>query len=404
MARAIHRLTARQVAALREPGRYPDGGNLFVVIGPSGGRNWSLRYVIAGKSREMGLGAATPDGVSLAEAREKAADARRFLAQGIDPLTEKRASETAEKAASMTFGTFADAYIHDQRSGWRNAKHRQQWENTLGDAYCAAIRRKPIAEIGTDDVLEVLKPRWQETPETARRLRMRLERVLDAAKARGLRSGENPAAWRGHLDHLLPRQSTKKAHFAAMDFRQLPAFMAELKTRPAAAALAMRFLILTTTRTSETLGARWEEVDLDAKTWTIPAQRMKAGKAHRVPLSDAALEVLEQAKGLDAEWLFPGPRGKGPLSNMALLMLLRRMSRDNVTTHGFRSAFRDWASETTAFAREVCEMALAHAVADQVEAAYRRGDLFEKRRALMAAWSAYISRAPGKIIKLRPQA
>jgi integrase len=401
MARAIHRLSARQVNALTEPGRYADGGGLYLVVTKTGTKNWVFKFELEGRAREMGMGSASA--ISLAQAREKAADARKLLAEGRDPLEERRASETAQKAASVTFGAFADQYIRDQRSGWKNAKHRQQWENTIGDAYCATIRRRPIADVGTDDILEVLNPRWQDTPETARRLRMRLERILDAARARGLRQGENPARWRGHLDHLLPRQVTKKQHFAAMDFRQVPAFMAELKTRPAAAALAFRFLILTATRTSETLGARWGEIDLDARVWTIPASRMKAGKAHRVPLPDVALEVLEQAKGLHPELVFPGPRG-GLLSNMAMLMLLRRMNRDDVTAHGFRSSFRDWAAEETSFAREVAEQALAHVIENAVEAAYRRSDLFEKRRKLMDAWAAFVTREPGKVIKMRPNA
>jgi integrase len=399
MARAIHRLNARQAATLSAPGRYADGGGLYLVVTKTSTRNWAFKFELEGRAREMGLGSAAT--ITLAEARQKAAEARKLLAEGRDPLEERRAADTDRKSATTTFGAFADQYIRDLKTGWRNAKHRQQWENTLGDGYCAAIRRKPIAEIGTDDVLEVLKPRWQATPETARRIRMRLERILDAAKARGLRQGENPARWRGHLDLLLPRQATAKQHFAAMPFRQVPAFMAELKARPAAAALAMRLLILTATRTSETLGARWEEIDFDTKTWTIPSHRMKAGKAHRVPLTDAALEVLKQAKGLHPELVFPGPRGKGPLSNMALLMLLRRMNRDAVTTHGFRSSFRDWAAEATSFPREVAEQALAHALENAVEAAYRRSDLYEKRRKLMDAWATFVTREPGRIVRLR---
>jgi integrase len=403
MARAIHRLTARQVAALREPGRYPDGGNLFVVIGPSGGRNWSLRYVIGGKSREMGLGPATPDGVSLAEARERAAEARRLLAQGVDPLEQKRASETAQKAASTTFGTFADQYIRDQRSGWANPKHAAQWEMTLGDAYCRSIRRLPITEVGVEHVLAVLSPHWQRVPETARRVRMRLEKVLDAAKVRGLRIGENPARWKGNLDHLLPRQTTKKAHHAALPFTEVPAFIGSLRARDkGTAALALELTILTAARSGEALGARWEEFDLEAKVWTIPQERMKARRPHRVPLSPAALDVLNIAKGRDDVWVFPGQKPGKPLSNMAMEMQLRRMDRDDITVHGFRSSFRDWAAETTAFPREVCEMALAHVIESDTEAAYRRGDLFEKRRKLMDAWAAFVTREPTvNVVRLR---
>lgn len=400
MARAIHRLTVRQVASFTEPGRYPDGGNLFLTVTPSGSRNWTFRYQLEGKAREMGFGPVAS--VSLAEAREKAADARKHLAEGRDPLEERRASETDRKAAATTFGAFADEYVKSQRAGWANPKHAAQWEMTLGDTYCKLIRKRPIAEVSVEDVVAVLQPHWQRVPETARRVRMRLEKVLDAAKVRGLRSGENPARWRGCLDHLLPRQTTKKAHHAALPFAELPSFVAALRARDTGtAALALEFTILTAARSGEALGARWEEFDLEGKVWVIPQERMKARRPHRVPLSPAVLDVLNRAKGRDDVWVFPGQKPGKPLSNMAMEMQLRRMKRDDITVHGFRSSFRDWAAETTAFPREVAEMALAHVLENATEAAYRRGDLFEKRRKLMDAWAAFASREPGKVVRLR---
>jgi integrase len=313
-----------------------------------------------------------------------------------------RSAEAARKAAHTSFGSFADEYVKAQRSGWANSKHAAQWEMTLGDAYCRSIRKMPIAEVGVEHVLAVLTPHWQRVPETARRIRLRLEKVLDAAKVRGLRSGENPARWRGNLDHLLPKQATKKSHHAALPFAEVPAFVAALRARDGGtAALALEFTILTAARSGEALGARWEEFDLEAKVWTIPEERMKARRPHRVPLSPAVLDVVARAKGRDEAWLFPGLKRGKPLSNMAMEMQLRRMKRGDVTVHGFRSSFRDWAAETTAFPREVCEMALAHAIESDTEAAYRRGDLFEKRRKLMDSWAAFATREPGKLIVLR---
>ena len=400
MARAIHRLTALQVSRLKEPGRYPDGGNLFLQVTPSGSRNWTFRYQLEGKAREMGFGPVAS--VTLAEARERAAEARKLLAEGLDPLAQRRASETAQKAAATTFGSFVDEYVKSQCAGWVNDKHAAQWEMTLGDTYCRSIRKVPIAEISVEHVLAVLSPHWQRVPETARRVRMRLEKVLDAAKVRGLRTGENPARWRGNLDHLLPRQTTKKAHHAALPFAEVPAFVAALRQRDTGtAALALEFTILTAARSGEALGARWSEFDLDAKIWTIPEDRMKARRQHRVPLSPAVLDVLSRAKGRHEEWVFPGQKHGKPLSNMAMEMQLRRMNRDDITVHGFRSSFRDWAAETTNFPREVCEMALAHVIESDTEAAYRRGDLFEKRGKLMDAWSSFVTNEPGKVVRLR---
>ena len=390
MPRGIHRLTARGAAALTETGRHADGGNLYLQISRTGSRQWTFLFERNGKTREMGLGSAGPDGVTLADAREKASEARRQLFQGNDPIEARNGKLARAKVASITFGKFADDFVKTHQSEWTNPKHAAQWSMTLGDHYCAMIRAKAIAVIQTDDILAVLEPVWQKVPETARRLRMRLEKVLDAARVRGYRSGENPARWKGHLDHLLPKlgKATRK-HHAAMPWQDVPGFMRELVARDGSAALAFRFLILTACRTNEALGAEWVEIDLGNATWTIPNSRMKSRRVHRVPLAKAAIEVLHQAAGEHKRFLFPAPGAGRPLSNMALLMLLRRFQRDGVTAHGMRSAFRDWASECTSFSNEVCEMALAHSVENATEAAYRRGDLFEKRAKLMEAWAEF---------------
>jgi integrase len=282
----------------------------------------------------------------------------------------------------------AEAYIAAHEGGWRNEKHRQQWRNTLASYVYPVMGELPVADITTAHVLQILEPIWQEKPETASRVRGRIETVLDAAKAREYRKGENPARWRGHISQILPARSRlTRGHHKAMSYNAIPEFVGKLRQREAVAALALEFVILTATRTSEALGASWSEVDIEKATWTIPGARMKAGKEHRVPLSPRAIEILEAAKPLGAEWLFPSGRGD-PLSGMAMTMLLRRMKQD-ATVHGFRSGFRDWSAECTGYAHEVCEMALAHVIGNKAEAAYRRGDLFEKRRKLMEAWATY---------------
>lgn len=389
-------LNARKVEGLKEPGRYSDGGNLFLHISPNGGKRWIFAYRGAQKPGsknnryEMGLGSAGPGGVSLSKAREEAEKARQLLRQGIDPLAAKRSTGKAERTIP-TFRAFADDYIKTHAPKFRNAKHLAQWEMTLGDEYCRAIRSKLVSEIDTEAVLAVLQPIWTKVPETASRLRGRIENVLDAAKARGFRDGPNPATWRGHLKTLLPaRQRLTRGHHAALPYDDLPAFMAALRTRQGLAALALELCILTATRTSEVLNAAWNEFDLDKAVWTIPAVRMKAGHAHRVPLTDWALEVLKGLPKLDHNpHVFPGTAKGKPLSGMAMTMQLRRMKREDITVHGFRSTFRDWASEQTSFPHETCEHALAHRISDKAEAAYRRGDQFDKRRKLMEAWAAW---------------
>jgi len=396
MARTLNRLTVRQVQSTTDPGRYADGGGLYLKVRPGGSRQWVFLFanIVDGKrvQTEIGLGSAAAGGVSLAEARERAEQFRKNRAAGEDPLAKKRSAESAAEAKGVKFGKFADGYIKTHKAAWSNEKHVAQWSMTLGPAYCKPIRNLALADIGVDQVLEVLTPVWEKRPETARRVRMRLEKVLDAAKVKGLRAGDNPARWKGNLDHLLPRHNkVTRSHHAAMPFAQVPEFYAKLAEKWSVASLALRFLILTAARTGEVIGATWSEIDEEKKVWTIPAERMKSRRPHRVPLSETALEVIKAAKGKHSQFVFPAPSHDGPLSNMALLMLLRRLESSDVTAHGFRSSFRDWAAETTNFPREVAEMALAHVIESDTEAAYRRGDLFEKRRQLMDAWGAFAS-------------
>ncbi len=300
------------------------------------------------------------------------------------------------KARAVTFKTVATDYIAAHRAGWKNIKHAQQWENTLATYAEPIIGHLPTYDVTTAHLLDILHPIWTEKPETASRVRNRIELVLDAAKARGLREGENPARWRGHLDKLLPKRSKVRAvkSHAAMPWADLPAFMVQLATVEASSARALELTILTACRTSEVLNAKWDEIDHETRTWTIPAERMKAGKAHRVPLADAALAVLDALPRERSAFLFPGMKPGKPLSNLAMTMTMRRMNMGHLTVHGFRSTFRDWAAERTHYPREVCEMALAHKIAAGAEAAYWRGDIFEKRRALMIDWAQYAYATP----------
>jgi integrase len=392
MARKINRLNARAVQTITKCGRHADGGGLYLSISPNGGRRWVFLYRWHGKPTEIGFGSGRD--VSLARARELASRARAMLAEGTNPKEARRSSGGA------LFGECADRVIEAMRPSWRNGKHAAQWEMTLRE-YAAPLRRLPVGKITTDDVLSVLKPLWNTKPETASRLRGRIERVLDAAKAQGLRSGENPARWRGHLDQLLPKhRQLTRGHHAAMNYVELPAFIEDLQSREGAAAQALEFAILTAARSGEVLGARWGEFDLDAGVWTVPATRMKAGREHRVPLSWCALKIMNAMREIrNGDFVFAGQKQGSPLSVMALEMVLRRMKIESATVHGFRSAFRDWAAERTNFPNEVCEAALAHVIENKAEAAYRRGDLFEKRRKLMDAWSAYCTTPKaGKIV------
>jgi integrase len=398
MALALNKLSARGVTAITKPGRHGDGGGLYLVVDKSGAKRWVFLYRREGTLREMGLGGLKS--VSLARARELAAEARVNLQAGVDPITAKNNAPVAVP----TFGEEADDFIDAMGPQFRNAKHLEQWKMTL-KVYAAPLRSKRVDQISTADVLEVLKPIWLSKPETAARLRGRIERVLDAAKAKGHRSGQNPALWRGHLDNLLPkRRKLSRGHHAAMPYERVPAFVADLRERDAMAARAMEFTILTAARTGETFGATWREIDLEAAIWTIPRERMKAGREHRVPLTARAVEILtelsELSTGPDA-YVFPGQKKGRPLSVMAMDMILRRMDIE-FTVHGFRSSFRDWAGEETSFPREVAEAALAHVVGDETERAYRRGDALEKRRKLMIAWANYCEpKNPGNVLELK---
>ena len=384
--RCRNRFTAAEVKSVSEVGRHADGGGLYLVVKPTGARAWAFMWKARGRRREMGLGPFPA--VSLAKARTVAERHRAAIAEGRDPLAERKGVEA--KASEPTFAEASDTFIASMEAGWRNPKHRQQWRNTLA-TYCEPIADRPVSEVDTDAVLKVLQPIWVAKPETASRVRGRIERVLDYARARGWRSGANPALWRGHLSAILPaRARLTKGHHAAMPYRDVPRFVWALRTRQGLAARALEFAVLTAARSGEVRGASWSEIDLAEALWTIPAARMKGGREHRVPLSEAALAILE-GLGTAAEGsglVFPGARGQ-PLSDMSLSAVLRRMKLDDFTVHGFRSSFRDWCAETTSVASEVAEMALAHAVGNKVEAAYRRGDLFDKRRELMAAWAAF---------------
>lgn len=385
--RTLNRLSDRGIRYLTAPGRYADGGNLYLHVRPGGSRQWVFFFRWQGKLKEMSLGGYP--GFSLKEARGKAAAARALAKDGVDPLSARREAKIKE-ASAKPFGQFALELIDSIESGFKNLKHRWQWRQTL-TAHCQPIWDEPIDRIDTTCVLACLGPIWETKSETASRLRGRIERVLDAAKARGLRSGENPAAWRGNLKVLLPkRKRLTRGHHPALPYVEMPLFMADLRSRDAMAALALEFCILTATRTGETLGAEWEEIDLDTGLWVIPASRMKVGKEHRIPLNKRILEILAKlAAARTGRFVFPGPRPGRPMSNMAMMMLLRRMGRGELTVHGFRSAFRDWAGNETPFAREVAEAALAHVIGDAAERAYRRGDALEKRRAMMEAWAQW---------------
>jgi integrase len=412
MAKAINKLNPRSAASAElKPGLHSDGDGLYLQITPNGARSWVFRYSLAGRIKTLGLGPFPT--VSVQDARAKARKARESRLEGKDPLAEKREAAAARDAeaeqqaaearqqalvdsgaAPDVFKNVAKDFITANKSQWRNPKHRQQWENTLTTYVFPVIGPKRCAEVNTDDVLSILKPLWNDKPETASRVRGRIETILNAAKVRGFRSGENPAAWSGHLALLLPPKAKvrKVKHHAALKYKELPEFIAAVRLQPGLSPLALELSILTAARTGEALNADWSEFDLDNKVWSVPAERMKAGKPHSVPLSARALEILErlkESKRKSERWLFPGQAKDKPLSNMAMLMLLRRMGRGDLTAHGFRSTFRDWCAETTAYPREVVEMALAHTIENKVEAAYRRGDLFDKRRELMNDWAVF---------------
>jgi integrase len=387
-------LTDLRVRNAKKPGRYPDGGGLYLIVDRSGAKRWLLRTVALGKRCDIGLGGL--DLYSLRDARDKARELRRLAREGGDPLAARR----LERGGALTFEQAARQIHGNRQDGWRNKKHRAQWLATLVTYAFPVIGSKRIDRIATPDVLMVLSPIWSSRPETARRVRQRIRAVLDWATAAGLRHGENPVEG---VNKGLPVQQDRPQHHAAMLPTDVPGFVQDLHgaTAKAAAKLASEFLVLTVCRTGEVLGAKWPEFDLENKLWTIPAERMKGKRPHRVPLPARALAILEEAKHLSdgTGYVFPGRRRGDPLSQMALLQLMRRMGRAEVP-HGFRSTFRDWAAEKTPFPREVAEAALAHTVRNKVEAAYLRTDHLERRRDLMEAWAAWCVPAGGNVVNL----
>jgi integrase len=415
VARNIDQLSVKGVANEKKPGRHADGGNLYLVVSPlpanadakaKPSKRWLFMYKWGGKQKEMGLG--STNAVTLARARELAANCRAMLAENTDPIEARRA-EAAKADAGHTFGEVAKQLHAAREDGWKNTKYTTQWMTSL-EVYCAPIWSKRVEAVTVADILAILQPIWTTKAETAGRTRGRIEAVLDAARARGLipEDRANPARWRGHLSHLLPKkQKLQRGHHAAMPFGELPGFIETLRQRPATAASCLEFAILTAARSGEAIGARWNEIDFAAKVWTVPGGikgRMKSKKEHRVPLSDRCvviLRTLEPLKAAPDGFVFPGQKAGRPLSSMALEMLLRRMAVP-VTPHGFRSSFRDWCGEATSFPREVAEAALAHPVGNSVELAYRRGDALEKRRQLMQAWADYCNGATlGNVVPLK---
>lgn len=410
MPRPIKRLSAAAVTKRTKPGRLSDGGGLYLTVTGTGSKNWLFMWAVKGKRREMGLGAFPA--ISLAIAREKAEECRTMVAMGLDPIAEARKK-------GVTFKEAAEALIKAKEPSWRNEKHAYQWRQTLGVdddtvkrtvVYCGNLRDMPVAEIGLEAVLQAVKPLWQSKPETASRIRNRIEAVLDYATVKGWRTGDNPARWKGHLEHVLSApKKLARGHHPAMPFRDVPAFMERLRAREAMAARALEFLILTAARTGEVLGARWSEIDFEAGLWTVPPERMKGGEAHVVPLSSAAVELLKPLSDARlSEFVFPGNakakrRGGSPLSSAAMESVLERMGVENATPHGFRSSFRDWCGDATDFSREVAEAALAHKVGNDVERSYRRGTALEKRRRLMELWAGFLAggAAGGNVVPLR---
>jgi integrase len=406
-------LTAAQVEKGTTRGRFGDGGGLYLLVRSREAKFWLFRYTRHGKMREMGLGpAAGRTAIKLAQARMKARELHSIVREGRDPLAEreaekakKDADQTRARAEAMTFGEVADMVLAAHERSWRNPKHRQQWRNTLRDYVLPAIGGLPVGDVDTGAIMKIIEPLWLTKTETASRVRGRIEAILGYAKARGWREFENPARWRGHLDQLLPARAKvqRVEHHAALPWREIGAFMARLRRSSGMSARCLEFAILTAARSGEVRGARWDEIDLDHAVWAIPASRMKAGREHRVPLSEPAMGVLREMAQFGAEgFVFPGLKAASGLSDVALAKAVNAAGGTGATVHGFRSTFRDWAAETTAYPRELAEAALAHALTDKVEAAYQRGDLLEKRRAMMKAWAAFCGRelVAGEVVAL----
>lgn len=393
MARSAKKLSALDVKNRTKPGRHSDGDGLYLNIASGGTKSWVFIWMKDKRRREMGLGAYPT--VSLSDAREKADECRKLVASGENPL------QARSQEKPKTFEQATSEFLASMEHGWRNEKHREQWRTTLGEAYCKPLLNRAVNDIDTADVLKVLTPIWQSKAETASRIRGRIERVLDFAKVKGWRTGENPALWRGHLKNALPaRQKLTRGHHSAMPYDDVPAFAERLGALESTSAKGLELLILTASRSGEILGAQWSEIDLKKGLWTVPASRMKAGKIHRVPLTERAVTILQKLHdGRVSDYVLPGAKKDRPLSNMAFAMLMRKMKLGHYTPHGFRSAFRDWAGDETSFPREVAEAALAHAVGDQTERAYRRSDALERRRKLMEAWASFC-KGKSKVVQL----
>ncbi len=410
MAKTIDKLEDRKIKNLSTPGYHHDGRGLYLCVKPTGAKSWVLRYMLDGKAREMGLGSFSD--IGLSRAREKRARARELLDQRIDPIDQQNERDTAKrlaKAKLCTFNECVDRFLAAKSIEWQNVKHRAQWRATLTTYAAPVFGDLPVQAIDTDLVIKALTPIWTTKTETASRLRGRIESVLDWATVSKLRSGDNPARWRGTLEKLLPAPGkiAKVEHHPALAYRDVYDFLQLLAPLEATAARALETVIYTGLRTTETLGATWAEIDLVAGVWTVPASRMKMKKEHRVPLSAPALQVLRKCYATRMnDYVFPSPNSTTgrprPLSNMAMLQLLKRMNRTEITPHGFRSTFRDWAAEQTNFPREVCELALAHSIGSDTEKAYQRGDLFEKRARLMNAWAAYCTAKPQDAATVTP--
>lgn len=396
-------LTALEIKNAK-PGMHADGGGLYLHVGKAGNASWIFRFQLNKRRREMGLGSLTA--LSAVEARAKAAELKAMVGRGIDPLEVKEATQKEEAQAqaaqkeeqtlnAATFKSATERHLALKESGWRNAKHRQQWENTLATYAFPVIGDLPVRHITPQHVLQVLEPIWSTKPETASRVRMRIEAVLNSAKVLSWRTGENPALWRGNLDAALPSRGKVRTvkHHAALPWREISPFMAQLRQRDGLSARALEFAILTAARSGEVRKATWSEIDLDQKLWIIPAERMKAGREHRVPLSQSALQLLDEMPRFQGyDLIFPGTRMQ-PLSDMSLSAVLKRMGMTDITVHGFRSTFRDWAAEHTGHGSDIVEMALAHTISSKTEAAYRRGDLITKRKSLMEDWAAWCTDA-----------
>lgn len=392
------KLTALQVNKLTRRGLYGDGGGLYLQITQAGVKSWVFRYRVGNKLRNHGLGPLHT--VSLAEARDAALQCRKLRLEGIDPIDAKKDERVAlklEAAKSISFEDCAEQFIEAHKASWKNEKHAWQWSNTLSKHVYPVFGDVPVGKVDIRLVLKVIEPIWQTKTTTATRIRGRIEKILDWAKVRGYREGENPARWKGNLAHTLPapKKISKTKHYPSLPHKEIKAFWQKLSDRPDAAAPLLKFTILTAVRTNESMHAKWDEIDFDNAVWIIPGERMKMGVEHRVPLSAPALEILkEQLAKRSCDYIFPGARKGKPFSDMAMLMLLRRMKYKEVTVHGFRSTFGDWAAECTDMPREVPDQALAHQLTDKVQAAYFRSDLFEKRKKLMDDWGAYCAATP----------